>query len=205
MLTPAQARGVGRRARRELTTPQRRKASRRIVTRILSMASFRHATTLAAFIATDEEPTLRSLLLAAAADGKTVLLPVIVAPGVLRLRRWRPGVRMRRNRFGIPEPVSPTRFATMPNWRRRTLLCAPLTACDAQFNRVGMGGGYYDRLFAATSHLVCVRRVGVAFDCQRVESIAAERWDAPLDALVTERNVLASGHRQRARQAAEKP
>ena len=73
--------------------------------------------------------------------------------------------------------------------RARDLVCAPVTAFDAQLRRVGMGGGYYDRWFSQRLHRYGVRRIGIAFDCQRVEDIEAQSWDVSLHGVVTETHV----------------
>ncbi len=62
-----------------------------------------------------------------------------------------------------------------------SLVLVPLIAADARGNRLGFGKGYYDR----TLPLYDALRVGVAFDCQVIDHVPAEAWDAPLDWLVT--------------------
>jgi len=57
-------------------------------------------------------------------------------------------------------------------------------------NRVGMGGGCFDRTFAMLKHrnsYLHPKLVGVAFACQKVEEISANAWDIPLFQVVTER------------------
>ncbi|MGD9152528.1 MAG: 5-formyltetrahydrofolate cyclo-ligase [Gammaproteobacteria bacterium] len=63
------------------------------------------------------------------------------------------------------------------------LVLMPLAAFDMHGNRLGMGGGYYDRTFARTSHPMLI---GVAYTCQEVPQIAAEPWDVKLHGVVTE-------------------
>ena len=65
----------------------------------------------------------------------------------------------------------------------------PLVAFDDRGRRVGMGGGYYDRTFAARRGRRALRRprlVGVAFGFQRRDALPGAAWDVPLDAAVTE-------------------
>ena len=186
MLTPDTARQLGKRARRRLSPTQRRRASETICRRISRSPWFRGARIVVAYVATSEEVDLMSLAQYAARTGKQVWLPVVTDDGVLALRRWRPSQPLRSNRYGILEPFDPDRSDTSVQWRERTVVCAPVVAFDAKLNRVGMGGGYYDRLFARTEHLACVSRLGVAFECQHTDAIGAAPWDAPLDLVVTE-------------------
>ena len=68
------------------------------------------------------------------------------------------------------------------------IVLLPLLAFDDRGNRLGMGGGYYDRLFASRLHRKTKQplRVGLAFDCQQAERLPMQAWDVPLHAVVTE-------------------
>ena len=189
MLTPAEARRRGREARRSLPAATRRRASTQLCRRLASTPWFRHARVIAAYFALPEEACLDDLVRVAIEQDKTILAPVIGSQGAMSLHALRPDMTLRRNRYGIAEPLRSMRRNTNVDWRRRCVVCAPMTAFDAQFNRVGMGGGHYDRLFARTSHLPGVVRIGVAFECQRVPHIDTRDWDEPVDGIVTESGI----------------
>ena len=109
-------------------------------------------------------------------------LPVLGDDGVLRFAPWRPGEALVANRFGIPEPVS----APLPA-DAMALIATPLVGFDADGHRLGMGGGWYDRSLAFRRTAAAPPwLVGAAFDAQRVDALAAEAWDVPLDAVCTE-------------------
>lgn len=108
----------------------------------------------------------------------------------------RRGDRLIKNRFAIPEPPIRRRPPTKP-WAL-DLVILPLVAFDDRCNRLGMGGGYYDRTFGYLRRRLHWRKpllIGVAHECQRVERLATESWDIPLDAVVTERKVYFSVRR----------
>jgi 5-formyltetrahydrofolate cyclo-ligase len=65
------------------------------------------------------------------------------------------------------------------------LIFVPLIAFDPALNRLGQGGGHYDRYLAAHPSAV---RVGVAWEGQRVDLLPVQPWDVPLDAIITEQN-----------------
>jgi 5,10-methenyltetrahydrofolate synthetase len=100
---------------------------------------------------------------------------------------------MVKNRFGIAEPCP--RFAAqrrnrLPAWALDTLI-VPLVGFDQQANRMGMGGGFYDR------SLAFMRRpgpapalIGVAHACQQVDTLPVEPWDIPLNAVVSDIGVV---------------
>jgi 5-formyltetrahydrofolate cyclo-ligase len=116
-------------------------------------------------------------------------LPVLRghAPGRLWFVRYQPGERLRRNRFGIPEPVRRSRHI-LPT-HALDLILVPLVGFDRQCHRIGMGAGFYDRSLAFLSqrrHWRRPRLIGLAHECQRVEAIKPQPWDVPLDAVITE-------------------
>lgn len=115
-------------------------------------------------------------------------LPVLHGD-VLRFAPWRPGQALKPNRYGIPEPdVEP---ASALDGREMALVVAPLVGFDARGNRLGMGGGWYDRSFAfRRAQAAPPLLVGAAFALQQVDALDAAGWDVPLDAICTESNTL---------------
>ena len=99
--------------------------------------------------------------------------------------RWREGERLLPNRFGIPEPV--TLRGSVAPWRL-DLVLTPLVAFDTAGNRLGMGGGYYDRAFARRHQQRWPRRpvlCGLAHRFQQVDLLPASVWDVPLKRVFT--------------------
>jgi len=69
----------------------------------------------------------------------------------------------------------------------------PLVAFDRHGYRLGMGGGFYDRAFAFRLQKRGLKRpllVGLAHHFQEIESVFAEPWDVPLDAIITDRELI---------------
>ena len=109
-----------------------------------------------------------------------IALPVIASPTRMTFRPFRMGDPVRRNRFGIVEPlpgrpVGPLALAAV---------LTPLVGFSEDGGRLGMGAGYYDRRFAARERPAMI---GVAHELQRVDTLPVREWDVPLDAVVTER------------------
>lgn len=83
-----------------------------------------------------------------------------------------------KNQFNIAEPIDKKPLTGT----EMQLVFMPLVGFDVLGGRLGMGGGYYDKTFASRkSHLV-----GLAHECQKVESLPIESWDVPLDAIATD-------------------
>lgn len=91
------------------------------------------------------------------------------------------------NRFGILEPDIQHNRIMHP--RSLDIVIVPLVAFDVQRNRLGMGGGYYDRTFEASrvrSEWKRPRLIGVAHELQKQKLLATRSWDISLDAVITE-------------------
>lgn len=117
--------------------------------------------------------------------GKQLLLPVLSPDGQASLKFVSAAPPWRNNRFGILEPCYREQ-TTCPIWQLDVLLL-PLVAFDRAGNRLGMGGGFYDRTLA---HLpVWAKRpwcMGVGYRFQEVAALPAAAWDQPLDEIITD-------------------
>ncbi|QXQ04869.1 5-formyltetrahydrofolate cyclo-ligase [Sphingosinicellaceae bacterium] len=102
----------------------------------------------------------------------------------LRFHHAHPDDLIRSPGWGIREP---DRFAPLVE---PDAILVPLVAADARGNRLGYGKGHYDR----TLPLHDAVRIGVAFDCQVIDHVPAEAWDAPLDWLVTPTRTIRCTH-----------
>ena len=94
---------------------------------------------------------------------------------------------MQDNQFGIKEPSAA--ITEHLSGEELDWVFMPLVGFDSNGNRLGMGGGYYDRTFAfklnAESHKT--KLIGWAHSCQQTESLLpCEPWDVPLDGILTE-------------------
>jgi len=190
---------VLRASRRDLRAARRRLSEKEqrdhtiALTRLLGCAPrFLSARRVAAYWPADGELDPRPLLEAAIGRGRRGFLPML-RPGKRRqlwFLRYRPGEPMRANRFGIPEPARRQRRLALA-WTL-DLILVPLVGFDADCNRLGMGGGFYDRTLSflrQRAHWHRPRLIGIAHECQRVERIQPQPWDIPLDAVATERGV----------------
>ena len=84
------------------------------------------------------------------------------------------------NKYGIPEPTS--NKIDYPN-----ILLVPLVAFDKHLNRVGYGGGFYDRYIKKLKEKKRIITIGLAYSFQEVKKIPINRYDIKLDFVVTEK------------------
>jgi 5-formyltetrahydrofolate cyclo-ligase len=175
--------------RRALCGSRRTLATRAIIARIRRLPAFHAARRIALFWPADGEPDLRPLAAHAWTRGKRLYLPVVGHAGAMRFAPWHSHGRLRRNSFGIPEPVGRRKGGAAG----LDLVIMPLVAFDARCNRVGMGGGYYDRALQRRWRRPIL--IGAAFALQQVGTLPQQPWDVPLHLVVTERGLHKRGTR----------
>ena len=112
-----------------------------------------------------------------------VSLPIIKKNNQMNFYRWSRNDPLKINKFGIPEPLSSKVF--YPD-----ILLVPLVAYDSSLNRLGYGGGYYDRYIEKLDKIKKVIKIGLAFSFQKISSIPTNKYDKKLDFIVTEKEIL---------------
>lgn len=128
----------------------------------------------------DPRPAMAALHQAGAQIG----VPVIAGPGLpLDFRLWTPDAALIPGPFGAMIPQS-------GDWVIPDTLIVPLVGFDAACNRLGYGGGFYDRTLARLAAASPVRALGFAFAAQELPPLPLEPTDIPLDAIVTEAGVI---------------
>ena len=114
--------------------------------------------------------------------GKSLCLPCVEDNSAdMVFRQWAPGEDLVLGYAGVAEP-SPSAPLAIPD-----AIFAPLVAFDRSMNRLGQGGGHYDRVFARYDHAM---RIGVAWSGQERDDLVLDPWDMPLHAIVTEREFI---------------
>lgn len=182
-----------RRRRAALSRQVRSRHSRHLVLHLSLAHELRGLRRVALYLPNDAEIDPTGLLECPRRPDRRHYLPVLRPGPYSRLwfAPYEPGERLVLNRFGIPEPVARGRRLTRP--LDLDLVLVPLVGFDGQGNRLGMGGGFYDRSFSFLRHRERGWRrpllIGTAFACQEIEDIPSEPWDVPLDAVATEEGI----------------
>ena len=194
MMPIPELRRLLRAERRRLSATTQRQHAQQLARILGRHLVFLRARNIGGYWATDGEIDPGPLRQLAQARHKSYLLPVLRPHPRRKLWfvRHDAGAPLRANRYGIPEP-SLRNGRIRPPWAL-DLLLLPLVGFDADCNRLGMGGGYYDQTLAYLSTRSHWRRpllVGLAHECQRVERLEVRPWDIRLDMVVTERRIYA--------------
>jgi 5-formyltetrahydrofolate cyclo-ligase len=162
-------------------------AAEAVAEHLLRLPSLQNATTVAGYWAFGGELPLHSLLARLSASTR-YCLPVLQPDRTLRFATWRVGDAIVANRYGIPEPAH---AVEMFDPDRLDVVLLPLLGYTLEGHRLGTGGGWYDRSFAFRRDVPAPPLlIGVGFACQQIKEHVAQDWDVPLDAIVTERELL---------------
>lgn len=185
------------RQQRRALTAQQQQAAATALDRVLGRHPlFLRSQHIAIYLPNDGEMDLSPLLERALSMGKKCYLPVLspLYHNRLWFAPYHSESRLSLNRFGIPEPDC-NHAQMRPVWAL-DLLLTPLVAFDTQGNRLGMGGGFYDRTLAYLNrrrHWRKPRLLGTAHAFQQVAQLPCESWDIPLQGVVTEEEILSFG------------
>ena len=112
-----------------------------------------------------------------------VSLPIIKKNNQMNFYNWSINDPLKINKFGIPEPLGSK--IIYPD-----ILLVPLVAYDGHLNRLGYGGGYYDRYIEKLEKIKKVIKIGLAFSFQKISSIPINQYDKRLDFIFTEKEIL---------------
>ncbi|MCC5879724.1 MAG: 5-formyltetrahydrofolate cyclo-ligase [Idiomarina sp.] len=176
-----------KRNRQQLSPAEQAEAASLLVAQLLQTDAVKNAKRIAAYHSFGAELDTGPLLEALLASNKQLCLPVLhpFARGHLLMLDYDQHTPLRMNPYGIAEPVLDCR-RVVPIAEIDCLL-TPLVGFDLQGNRIGMGGGFYDRTLAgwAQGRYQHLQVIGLAHDCQQVASIPCEPWDVPLPMVIT--------------------
>lgn len=167
--------------RNKLDARQRSSAETSIAEHLLAIPELRAATTVLSYTPIRGEVDISPAITHLREDGVTIALPRVEDNGALSARIHFVGQPLVPGAFGVPEPTSDS-----IGWDRVDAALVPGLAFDRQGNRLGYGGGFFDRALANYAGL----KIGIAFECQLLDHVPAEPHDIAMDLVVTESGVL---------------
>lgn len=176
--------------RRALSPPARMAAAQGLRRTLEQLPEYLTDARVAGYWASKGELPLNLVIPPLAARNQQFLLPVTTPDKHLLFAPWQSGDAVQPNRYGIPEPVTPSTWLAP---EQVELVLVPLLGFDRCGHRLGYGGGYYDRSFAflktrerPTEPLL----VGIAYAFQELPQIDAAAWDVTLDFIATENELI---------------
>jgi len=183
-LEKTRLRQLMRAARAKVTSEERRLLAEQIVERALDLPEVANATHVLGYAALPEEFDPKPLLDALRLQGAVICLPRVQDKTSLTLHVCEAAVSLESGPFGLRQPEAD---ALRMDPDSLDLIIVPGTAFDARGARIGMGGGYYDRLLAATP---LAHRIALAFDFQITEKVPELAHDQRVDVVITPSAIL---------------
>ena len=115
--------------------------------------------------------------------GSSISLPIVKKNNEMDFYKWSNEIPLEINKYGIPEPLSLRKI--YPD-----ILLVPLVGFDNNLNRLGYGGGFYDRYIEKIEKIKDVIKIGLAFSFQKLKNVPVNRYDKKLDFIITEKDFL---------------
>jgi 5-formyltetrahydrofolate cyclo-ligase len=179
-----------REARRALSDEEQIRFASQACERALQVIQEQKASRVAVYLTNDGELDTNPLIEILWQKEIEVCLPRLhpFTAGHLIFLAYTPKSTMTKNGLGILEPKLDIRDVRCVT--ELDLIITPLVAFDNAGNRMGMGGGFYDRSLANWQTTGRPLPVGYAHDCQRVAQLPIQHWDVPLPMIITPSQTL---------------
>ena len=170
--------------RRALSEKDRKIQSEKICKKILFSENWKNAEVVVGFMPMADEVQIQPVLEAAISSGKRVILPAVSG----NILEWREVKNLdldknfSKGNFGILEPLKKKEEWKPQFDKVKILWIIPGVGFDKNGNRLGMGGGFYDRTFGERK--TASGTIGVAFPSQIVEEIPTMSWDVSVEEVI---------------------
>ncbi len=161
--------------------------------KLFSLEEFKLSRTVMAYVSIDDEVATDKIISCCLAGGKRVAVPSMragneIVPSLIS----DPGKELVRGLFGIMEPASES--IKPVSLDEIDIVIVPGAAFDAYGSRLGLGGGYYDRLLKDFPHPAVI---ALAFSFQVLKSLPAQAHDIAVDKIITESSVIDCSNNRR--------
>lgn len=170
--------------RKSLATSVQKLASKLIYDKIITCKEYENARNIGVYVACHKEIDLSKLWKDTVQKDKNYFFPKIYNQTTMVFLPASKETIFTKNKWGILEPEVNFLKNTPPC--KLDIIFIPLVAFDKFGNRIGMGGGYYDRLLATERPKLLV---GVAYEIQKQPIIEVDSWDIKLDLIITEKTI----------------
>ena len=174
-------------ARASLSAAERDDAARQVGEHLLNLPELRQPCTLGSYFSVRAELPTHAINQHLMDAQHQLALPILhpILAGHLLFLQLSETTHWTHNKYGIPEPELNAQHI-VPLQQMQVLL-VPLVGFDRSGNRMGMGGGFYDRTLSAwhKGHIKNLLPIGLALDCQLVDELPKNPWDVPLPMVIT--------------------
>lgn len=169
--------------REDLSDEYRKEAEEKIYQHVLSLPEYEKAKTIMIYYSTDDEFNTMPLIERAWQDGKKVGSPRVFPKRVIEAMELTPNTELVQSKFGISEP---TEKAPIINPEDIDLIIMPCVTCNRQGERIGYGGGYYDRFLERAENALLVLPYYAKL---QMDNIPMEEHDKSIDIIIDEEGI----------------
>lgn len=179
--------------RTSLPPELRKKYAQQAAQHLKTHSIFLNSQRIACYVARGSEMDTTAIIEAIWAMNKHCYLPAIHPQqfGAMSFVEYQSNDPLKEDRFGIKEPLqTPDKIIAAT---QLDLVILPLFAFDLKGNRLGTGGGYYDRAFSFMTQQTQLKKpilCGLAYECQKIDRLDHDEWDVPLQFVVTEKQII---------------
>lgn len=167
----------------KLEADYKKKSSRAITERLLTMEGFQKAKTVFCFVGRRNEVDTRDIIEFCIAQGKTVAVPLVISKGIMEAKEIQ---SLDSLEIGINNILEPSASARTVDKSEIDFGIIPCVSCSHSGDRLGFGGGFYDRYMRGT-HFT---RACVCYEKLTEEDIPMSRYDLKMDYLITETGII---------------
>ena len=171
--------------RKSLSEIERQNFSNEITKKILAQEVYRNSKIVMAYVSMAEEVQLREIFVDAFANKKILAIPLIIGKGEMCAVQVESFDALEIGAFGILTVRKDLRKIIEPE--KSNCVIVPGAAFDSNFNRLGLGGGYYDKFLPRA---VNAKKIALAYDFQIVDAVPTEPHDFKVDMIITEKRIL---------------
>ena len=140
--------------------------------------------TIAGYFPVNHEISIINLLKDLEKKNNKIVFPRIKNNNLMEFYRWNKIDFLTTNNFGIPEPNMSKKV------EKPDIIFIPIVAFDNYKNRLGYGGGFYDRYLERMSKKKKFMTIGIAFSFQKINKVPINRYDRKLDLILTEKSYI---------------
>ena len=171
--------------RKSLTEFKRQTLSNEIVKKFLTQDVYKNSQVIMAYVSMPEEVQLQKIFVDAFAQKKILVIPFIIGKGEMQAVQVESFDALEVGEFGILTVRKDSRKIISPE--KINCVIVPGTAFDLNLNRLGLGGGFYDKFLPRA---VNAKKIALAYEFQIVENVPTEPHDFKIDMIITENRII---------------
>lgn len=174
MIDKQELRKIIRTEKRHFSQHQLAEMSLSVISRLMAHPRMKTAQTVMMYWSLPDEVDTHAAVDRLIAEGKRIILPVVIGEGLMELRRYTGRKDLKQGAYGIMEPSG----ELFTNLSAIDLIVVPGMAFDTHGHRLGRGKGYYDRFLEQVPHTF---KIGICFDFQKKDLVPYSEHDIPVD------------------------